>query len=895
MAIKHDANCDKYKKWISKLARTTDAVEPPPGLAPLSEHTQSCAQCREFLYRQVLSGTASGALPRPEELESRVNEVLSGVFRPIQEDTPEMPHVDADILSEPDSTEGDEQEPVHIIEDSSSEAAYAELVKHLRDAWNGVQRTGKLLAACDTSAEVLRCVASAITDDKGMGFDRAVLWRVDDRESGRELTPFSVSVRGRSESPELMSDMNLPSFALHYGLPPGDDVLSRRCVDGGGAKVVTESHLADERFRAANKPILSALGPHPFVVAPLRYRDGCLGVLYADKHLRSEAIVSAECEGLTLLTQQAGAIAGRLQANERLESFKRLFEALGRTAARVPGNRDACKRLLVALSENFGFRKMLLFIHDRERRVARAMAARGFAEDLLSLLSFSTGGSEASITCECIVRKEVLFAADAETDERVSDYWRDKLHLAGPLLAVPLRMEDRVCGVLVINDPRVTRRHGEELEPLCSPLASALTIAWQFEKLAKRDQTIKLLADIHKSLARILEDEEGFFQEVGEKLHTIQDAKLCAIYRPAPKNKELTIGPFERQTTKYRRVAAIGYPPDIRADEREPGVGEGAGLTNHMLKGKELYINVPNVPQDPRWSRREQKDIEDAFGLEERALLGVPFLDSNGEVMGGVTLTRPRVSIDDGMGFSDDDIHVVLGIASGISTVLELKRTVQHVRERNSVIGTLLSAIGLEVSVVDTNFEIIYVNEAKRAKFCHDEELVGKHCYEVYERRPSVCLHCPTLRAMENVAFGDTNPVLDSGHVGIPRPGEEYQACVVAKAIVDPRTGKVLGAVEVVRDLTAEGLTPNGRTSLDAAELESGLTNVLDHLTWFSGLDAVVASGREIEVREHLDEAERRIRQCLDAVNVFAETVPPPVPFFRWAPQWYGPHHTGKP
>jgi len=159
----------------------------------------------------------------------------------------------------------------------------------------------------------------------------------------------------------------------------------------------------------------------------------------------------------------------------------------------------------------------------------------------------------------------------------------------------------------------------------------------------------------------------------------------------------------------------------------------------------------------------------------------------------------------------------------------------------------ILGTIGDGISVQDRDLRVIYANEAHRKMF--GEDIVGKLCYRVYERRARPCPDCPVLAAMRT---GET--VRNIQH-GIDRDDNVVVADISASPIFDA-SGEVVAGVEVVRDVTAD---------FQARQELSGMTAKLKRL---AAIAQEISSGMEIgEILEHL------VRNAVQIIGADAGTV----------------------
>ena len=101
----------------------------------------------------------------------------------------------------------------------------------------------------------------------------------------------------------------------------------------------------------------------------------------------------------------------------------------------------------------------------------------------------------------------------------------------------------------------------------------------------------------------------------------------------------------------------------------------------------------------------------------------------------------------------------------------------------------IIGAIGDGMSVQDTDFRILFMNQTAKGMF---GDRVGEYCYRVYEQRDHVCEQCPLARS-----FADG---------GIHReersnPTRTLHVEITASPVRDVN-GRVIAGIETVRDIT---------------------------------------------------------------------------------------------
>ena len=110
----------------------------------------------------------------------------------------------------------------------------------------------------------------------------------------------------------------------------------------------------------------------------------------------------------------------------------------------------------------------------------------------------------------------------------------------------------------------------------------------------------------------------------------------------------------------------------------------------------------------------------------------------------------------------------------------------------------IISAVGAGLCLVDKNFKVVWVNDAQADWFGKKEELYGRHCYEVFEKRDKVCHGCPVKRAFE------TGKIEKATRAGIlTRDGEKHFFQITASPVRNHHKG-IAQVLELVQDITEE-------------------------------------------------------------------------------------------
>jgi len=140
----------------------------------------------------------------------------------------------------------------------------------------------------------------------------------------------------------------------------------------------------------------------------------------------------------------------------------------------------------------------------------------------------------------------------------------------------------------------------------------------------------------------------------------------------------------------------------------------------------------------------------------------------------------------------DGRIDFISGVIFDITEAKLDKLALQESEERHHA---LMENLKFGVVMVDHDYRIKMVNKAVRKNFPRPlQELVGQKCFKVFEKRSSLCPHCPGRQAMASgrPAEAETEGVRDDG--------SRYPVRLLALPLLEPN-GVPQGFIEIVEDI----------------------------------------------------------------------------------------------
>lgn len=122
-----------------------------------------------------------------------------------------------------------------------------------------------------------------------------------------------------------------------------------------------------------------------------------------------------------------------------------------------------------------------------------------------------------------------------------------------------------------------------------------------------------------------------------------------------------------------------------------------------------------------------------------------------------------------------------------------MQNDISSIRE-DVLLKSVLDTVSDGVTVIDRDLKIVFYNEAIRKNF---GDITGRLCYEAYRKREEPCVDCLIFQVMED---GKQRKVLRD--TVLPDGTVRWMECA-AGALKDS-DGQIIGAVEIVRDVTKQ-------------------------------------------------------------------------------------------
>jgi PAS domain S-box-containing protein len=141
----------------------------------------------------------------------------------------------------------------------------------------------------------------------------------------------------------------------------------------------------------------------------------------------------------------------------------------------------------------------------------------------------------------------------------------------------------------------------------------------------------------------------------------------------------------------------------------------------------------------------------------------------------------------------EDFLHAIANVLAGI---IERKRAEEALNDSEGRYRSLVENVNLGITLIDTDYNILMTNVVQGKFFKKSScKLIGKKCFQEFEKREKVCAHCPGTRTMATRLPQETETV------GVRDDGTNFSVWIQAFPTFGSE-GQVTGFIEVVDDIT---------------------------------------------------------------------------------------------
>ena len=390
---------------------------------------------------------------------------------------------------------------------------------------------------------------------------------------------------------------------------------------------------------------------------PLRARGKVIGVIEAINKLDKGEFTQEDVEIISTLAAQAALTIENARLLQEAGSRIDGLSAVHTVASTIALSGDLEKVLsqimdvaIAVTSAETGS----LYLLDEERGELVPKVARGVDEEVLRQRRLKIGES---ITGWVAKHGVIQNIPDVHSDPRFKDPLGRGERLKSQI-SVPLKIGDRVIGVLNVFNKRGGAPFTPEDERLLSTFASQAAVAIENARLhqlsQERIQALTTLIEVGKLLSSKLEV-DSLLREITEQARRVARAEAASLMLLDEKRGELefriALGPAGEQVKRFK-------------------VKVGEGIAGWVAKTGEPVI-VNNVKEDPRF----REDIARAIDFPTRSILAVPLKVEERVV--GVLEAINRV--EEG-GFTSRDADVLMALGGQAAVAIQNARLYENLR-----------------------------------------------------------------------------------------------------------------------------------------------------------------------------------------------------------------------
>jgi GAF domain-containing protein len=251
------------------------------------------------------------------------------------------------------------------------------------------------------------------------------------------------------------------------------------------------------------------------------------------------------------------------------------------------------------------------------------------------------------------------------------------------ILAIPLKVSDRLIGLMYIEHPGRNAFPNPDLEFLSAFAGQAAVAIDRAQQSQRRVEELERLNEISRSVVRVLDLDQVLIRILREATHML-DVETGSVLLADPETGELV----------FRMSVKEGEPVEI-PQRLKPGEGIAGWAAQH---GEPLLVR--DVHRDPRWYG------EVKTGFFTRSVLCVP-LKIDGHVIGALQALNKKGPL----GFTDRDLALLSTFATSATVAIENARLFAEVRQARA-----LGALNETAAVLSSTLEMETILEIGLAK-----------------------------------------------------------------------------------------------------------------------------------------------------------------------------------
>jgi GAF domain-containing protein/anti-sigma regulatory factor (Ser/Thr protein kinase) len=362
------------------------------------------------------------------------------------------------------------------------------------------------------------------------------------------------------------------------------------------------------------------------------------------------------------------------EQNMTAERLKSLYELIGRMNS-VYDLQELLEFVVDrALSLTNGRRGVLLLSDNHQHNLQQAAVVRGGQEFDKKRLEQTLEFISTTIIKDVLARGEPRLVTDLLTDQRYEGLASDatlQLKKTRSVLAVPLKIEEQLVGLLYIDHPQQAVFGQSDLDFL-SAFASQAALAINRARLHQRQvEELTLLNELSRSVVQVLDLDEVLSRIVHEATRML-NVETGSVLLLDEETDELS---FAISISKGQRV---NIPTRLQKNQ---------GIAGWVISNGEPAC-VNDVTRDPRWFGEVEADFC------TRSILSVP-LQLEGRILGTLQVLNKKIP----SGFSRGDITLLSAFAASATIAIENARLFREARQAHQLRALNEAALALSSSL----------------------------------------------------------------------------------------------------------------------------------------------------------------------------------------------------
>lgn len=362
--------------------------------------------------------------------------------------------------------------------------------------------------------------------------------------------------------------------------------------------------------------------------------------------------------------------------NMTLERLKSLYELIGRMNSVY--NLDELLDFVVerALSLTGGRRGLLLLSDDHERKLQHIAKARGEGlgeQHMEQALNFVS----TAVIKDVLELGEPRLINDLQSDERyenVTSFATLNFKRVRSVLAVPLKMESELVGLIYIDHPRRNIFGSHDLDFLSAFAAQAALAINRASQHQRQLDELTFLNELSRSVVQVLDLDQVLTRIVNEATRML-NVETGSVLLVDEATEELYFA------TSVSNGVRVDIPTRLRRDQ---------GIAGWVVSQRKT-VCVSNVAEDSRWFGEVEVDFI------TRSILAVP-LELNDRVLGVLQVLNKK----DPTGFNPTDVARLSAFSVSATIALENARLFQEARQVHQLRALNELALALS-STLDLN------------------------------------------------------------------------------------------------------------------------------------------------------------------------------------------------